>query len=40
MNALVFSPQAEQDLAEVWDFIAPDDIDAADRVCDDIEQKC
>ena len=40
MSDLVFSPQAEQDLAEIWDFIAQDDIDAADRVCADIEQKC
>ncbi len=40
MNNLIFSPRAEQDLTEVWDFIAQDDIDAADRVRDDIEQKC
>jgi toxin ParE1/3/4 len=40
MSDLIFSPQADQDLAEIWDFIAQDNIDAADRVCDDIEQKC
>jgi len=39
MSDLVFSPQAQQDLIEIWDFIAQDDIDAADRVCDDIEQR-
>jgi len=38
MSDLVFSPQARQDLIEIWDFIAQDDIDAADRVCDDIEK--
>ena len=40
MNDLVFSPQAQQDLIDIWDFIAQDDVDAADRVCNDIEQKC
>ena len=40
MSSLGFSPRAEQDLIDIWDFIAQDDIDAADRVRDDIEQKC
>jgi len=40
MSTLIFSPQAEQDLIDIWDFIAQDNIDAADRIYDDIEQKC
>ena len=31
-----FQPEAEIDLNEIWDFIAEDSIDAADRVRDNI----
>lgn len=31
--------QAEEDLIDIWLYIAHDDVDAADRVLDDIEEK-
>lgn len=31
MSGYVLSPDAEQDLNDIWDFIAADSIDAADR---------
>ena len=34
MNAFSFHPEAEADLNEIWDFIAEDSADAADRVRD------
>jgi len=36
MNEFAFHPEAEVDLIEIWDFIAEDGVDAADRVRDDI----
>jgi antitoxin ParD1/3/4/toxin ParE1/3/4 len=36
MNEFAFHPEAEADLIEIWDFIAEDSVDAADRVRDDI----
>ena len=36
MKRFVLSPQAFQDIDEIWEFIAKDDIDAADRVRDEI----
>ncbi|HET9363217.1 MAG TPA: type II toxin-antitoxin system RelE/ParE family toxin [Vicinamibacterales bacterium] len=36
MNEFAFHPEAEVDLIEIWDFIAEDSVDAADRVRDDI----
>ena len=36
MNEFAFHPEAEVDLIEIWDFIAEDSVDAADRVHDDI----
>jgi plasmid stabilization system protein ParE len=36
MRNFVFTRQAEDDLFEIWDFIAQDSIDAADRVRDEI----
>ena len=32
MNPYVLTPRAEQDLSGIWDYIAEDSIDAADRV--------
>jgi plasmid stabilization system protein ParE len=32
MADYVFSPQARLDLLEIWEYIARDDLDAADRV--------
>ncbi|MFQ5789263.1 MAG: type II toxin-antitoxin system RelE/ParE family toxin [Acidobacteriota bacterium] len=36
MKGFRLSPQAFQDIDEVWEFIGKDDIDAADRVRDEI----
>ena len=36
MNAFSLHPEAEADLNEIWDFVAEDSVDAADRVRDDI----
>jgi plasmid stabilization system protein ParE len=36
MNEFAFHPEADVDLIEIWDFIAEDSVDAADRVRDDI----
>ena len=36
MTEFRFHPEAEIDLNEIWDFIAEDSIDAADRVRDNI----
>jgi plasmid stabilization system protein ParE len=37
MNDFSFHPEAEADLNEIWDFIAEDSVDAADRVRDQIQ---
>jgi plasmid stabilization system protein ParE len=36
MSDFVLHPEAEQDIADIWEFIAEDSIDAADRVRDEI----
>ena len=36
MSAYVFHPEAYTDLSEIWEFIAEDDVDAADRVIGEI----
>jgi plasmid stabilization system protein ParE len=36
MTGFVFSPTAERDLVGIWEYIARDNIDAADRICDQI----
>jgi len=36
MTDFAFHPEAFTDLADIWDFIAEDNIDAADRVIADI----
>jgi plasmid stabilization system protein ParE len=38
MSAYVFHPEAVADLDEIWDFIAGDNIDAADQVIEDIHE--
>lgn len=39
MNSpFVLTPRAEQDLDEIWEYIAADNITAADRVLDKIEE--
>ena len=37
MNEYEFHAEAEVDLDTIWDFIAEDNIDAADRVIEEIE---
>jgi toxin ParE1/3/4 len=36
MSGYAFHPEAALDLAEIWDFIAQDSIDSADRVIEQI----
>jgi antitoxin ParD1/3/4/toxin ParE1/3/4 len=36
MNDFVFQPDALKDLDEIWEYIASESIDAADRVRDEI----
>jgi plasmid stabilization system protein ParE len=36
MAADVLSPEALQDLQSIWDFIAADDVNAADKFQDDL----
>lgn len=36
MTDFVLSPLAAQDLHEIWDYIAQDNLDAADRVRDEL----
>ncbi|MGZ4889893.1 MAG: type II toxin-antitoxin system RelE/ParE family toxin [Candidatus Angelobacter sp.] len=37
MSAYSFHPDAFADLNDIWDFIAQDSVDAADRVLEEIE---
>ena len=37
MNPFVLTPRAEQDISDIWDYIADDNIEAADRVLDALE---
>ena len=36
MSGYAFHPDAFRDLDEIWEYIAQDNVDAADRVLDDI----
>jgi plasmid stabilization system protein ParE len=38
MSGFVLHPDAFADLAEIWDYIATDSLDAADRVLDEIHE--
>ena len=38
MTGYAFHPGAERDLNEIWDYIASDSVNAADRVIADIRQ--
>jgi toxin ParE1/3/4 len=38
MKQFVLTPRAEQDISDIWDFIAGDKIEAADRVLEALEQ--
>ena len=37
---VIFSPEARQDIFEIWEFIADDNIDAADQTVGRIEDAC
>lgn len=37
MNRFVLTPRAKQDVSDIWDYIAADNIEAADRVLDALE---
>jgi plasmid stabilization system protein ParE len=39
MNGFVFHPEAEADLADIWEYIATDNLTAADRVIEEIYNK-
>lgn len=36
MNEFILSPAARHDLLDIWEYIAEDSLDAADRVRDDL----
>ncbi|OIO05905.1 MAG: hypothetical protein AUJ52_13030 [Elusimicrobia bacterium CG1_02_63_36] len=38
MSRFLLTPQAELDLADIWDYIAQDSIQNADRVLDEFEK--
>lgn len=38
MKPFLLTPRAEQDISDIWDYIAGDNIEAADRVLDALEQ--
>lgn len=40
MPRIIFSKPAQQDLFNIWDYIAVGDFEAADKVVRKIEEKC
>ena len=40
MTTYAFHPDALRDLDEIWEYIAADNSDAADRILDNILRKC
>ena len=38
MKPYVLTPRAEQDISDIWDYIASDNIEAADRVLEALER--
>jgi plasmid stabilization system protein ParE len=40
MSAFVFTPEAEEDLFEIWSHIARDRLDSADRVEAELYRAC
>ena len=38
MRRFVLTPRAKKDLNDIWDYIANDNIEAADRVLDALEE--
>jgi toxin ParE1/3/4 len=39
MKCYVLTPSAKRDLNDIWDYIANDNIEAADRVLDALDQQ-
>lgn len=39
MKLFVLTPSAEQDVNDIWDYIANDSLEAADRVLDALEAR-
>ena len=39
MRRFVLTPRAKQDLSEIWDYIAEDNIESADNVLDALETR-
>lgn len=37
MKRFILTPRAKQDVSDIWDYIADDNIEAADRVLDALE---
>ena len=40
MPEVIFAPLAVEDLDEIWDYIAQDNVEAANRVIDGISEVC
>ena len=40
MARVLRTSKAEEDLLEIWSYVADDSLDAADRLLDDIDQAC
>jgi toxin ParE1/3/4 len=40
VSEVVLSELAEADLTDIWEFIAQDNSEAADRLIDEIHEKC
>jgi toxin ParE1/3/4 len=40
VSEIVLSELAEADLTDIWEFIAQDNSEAADRLIDEIHEKC
>jgi plasmid stabilization system protein ParE len=38
VTPFILTPRAEQDLGDIWEYIASDSIEAADRVLDALEK--
>ena len=38
MRRFVLTPRAEQDVSDIWDYIANDNIEAADRVIEALDK--
>ena len=38
MKPFVLTPRAEQDIVDIWEYIAGDNLDAADRVLDALDK--